>query len=72
MIYASGCYEAHKRNGRSKVKSGRNRRSQTESRYTVGLALGLARQVERFAATTDASMSKAIAPLEFRALILGQ
>ena len=52
-----------KRNGRSKVKSGRNNRSHTESRYTVALATGLARQVERFAATTDASMSKAIATL---------
>ena len=52
-----------KRNGRGKITAGRNQRSQTESRYTVGLAPGLARQVERFAATTDASMSKAIATL---------
>jgi hypothetical protein len=33
------------------------------SRYTVGLAPSLARQVEQFARTTDTSMSKAIATL---------
>src|ERR1700730_8604799 len=49
--------------GRVKVTPGGKNRSQTESRYTVALATGLARQVERFAATTDASMSKAIATL---------
>src|ERR1700730_539484 len=49
------------RTGRTKVKPGR--RPPAESRVTVGLAPGLARQVERFAATTDASMSKAIATL---------
>jgi hypothetical protein len=51
------------RNGRGKVTPARKARSQAESRYTVGLASGLAHQVERFAATTDASMSKAIATL---------
>jgi hypothetical protein len=32
-------------------------------RYTVGLPSGLARRVERYAGTVDASMSKAIATL---------
>lgn len=32
-------------------------------RYTVGLPLGLARRVERYAGTVDSSMSKAIASL---------
>ena len=35
----------------------------TESRYSVGLAPGLAHQVERYAETMDTSMSKAIAAL---------
>lgn len=42
------------------------RRTQThkpETRYTVGLVPTVARQVERFAQTTDTSMSKAIAAL---------
>ena len=52
-----------KHSRRGKVASGRNQQSRTETRHTVGLAPGLARQVERFAATTDASMSKAIATL---------
>ena len=34
-----------------------------EPRYTVGLSPALARQVERYAATTDVSMSRAIAAL---------
>ena len=33
------------------------------SRYTVGLSQGVARQVERYAQTTETSMSKAIASL---------
>lgn len=33
------------------------------ARYTVGLAPGLARQVERYARENDSSMSKAIAAL---------
>jgi hypothetical protein len=33
------------------------------SRYTVGLATSLARQVEQYAKVTDSSMSKAIAAL---------
>jgi len=38
-------------------------RKQGESRHTVGLAPGLARQVEQYAATTDTSFSRAIAAL---------
>jgi hypothetical protein len=38
-------------------------RGKLESRYTVGLAPSLASQVERYARTVDASMSKAIAAL---------
>jgi hypothetical protein len=34
-----------------------------EPRYTVGLPSALARRVERYAGTVDASMSKAIATL---------
>lgn len=40
-----------------------SRRGKIESRYTVGLAPSLANQVERYAETVDASMSKAIAGL---------
>jgi hypothetical protein len=38
-------------------------RRKAESRYSVGLAPGLAHQVERYAETVDTSMSKAIAAL---------
>ena len=38
-------------------------KTKSELRYTVGLPSGLARQVERYAGTVDASMSKAIATL---------
>ena len=45
------------------VKSGSIRQSKTESRYTVALPAGLARQVEQYAETVDTSMSRAIAAL---------
>lgn len=38
-------------------------KAKSELRYTVGLPSGLARQVEQYAGTVDASMSKAIATL---------
>jgi hypothetical protein len=41
----------------------RNTRSKPETRYTVGLPSPVASQVERYAETVDASMSKAIAAL---------
>ncbi len=44
---------------RSRKKSG----GSAETRYTVGLAPSLAKKVERYARTVDASMSKAIAAL---------
>src|ERR1035438_5645452 len=55
----------------TKIKQPRQRRGESrkkgrgnlESRYTVGLAPSLASQVERYARTVDASMSKAIAAL---------
>ena len=55
--------ETRKRSRTSGVKSGRNHQNKTESRYTVGLAPGLAHQVEKYAETVDTSMSKAIATL---------
>ena len=48
---------------RSPVKSRGNRQKEDQSRYTVGLSRGLAHQVERYAQTTDTSVSKAIATL---------
>ena len=51
-----------KRGRRSSAKSKENQ-NEEQSRYTVGLSRRLARQVERYAATTDTSMSKAIASL---------
>jgi hypothetical protein len=51
-----------KRSRRDDQKS-RNRPSEVESRYTVGLAPGVADQVARYAQTVDTSMSKAIAAL---------
>jgi hypothetical protein len=48
---------------RSSVKSETNHQNENQSRYTVGLSPRLAHQVERYAATTDTSMSKAIATL---------
>jgi hypothetical protein len=48
---------------RGRIKAGRDRQSKTESRYTVGLAPGLAYQVEQYAEAVDTSMSKAIATL---------
>src|ERR1700693_1613609 len=47
----------------STIAKSRLRQRKTESRYTVGLAPGLAHQVERYAETVDTSMSKAIAAL---------
>lgn len=44
-------------------KSGRKHPSKVESRYTVALVPSLANQVQRYAETVDASMSKAIAAL---------
>jgi hypothetical protein len=42
---------------------GKNRRSKAESRHTVALAPAVAHEVQRYAETTDTSMSKAIAAL---------
>ncbi len=47
----------------STVTRGRLRQRKAESRYTVGLAPGLAHQVQRYAESVDTSMSKAIAAL---------
>jgi len=44
-------------------KAGISARPQSEIRYTVGLPSPIAGQVERYAETIDASMSKAIAAL---------
>ena len=44
-------------------KRGRNHAANGGSRYTVGLAPSLASQVQRYAETSDTSMSKAIAAL---------
>ncbi|MBZ5622011.1 MAG: hypothetical protein LAQ69_25280 [Acidobacteriia bacterium] len=52
-----------KRGRRGGEKTGKNRQGKVESRYTVGLAPSLANQVQRYAQTVDASMSKAIAAL---------
>ena len=52
-----------KRGRRSSAKSKENHEKEDQTRYTVGLSRRLARQVERYAATTDTSMSKAIASL---------
>src|SRR5260370_2934527 len=51
------------RRSRSEEKPGKRHQSGVESRYTVGLAPGLANQVRRYANTVDTSMSKAIAAL---------
>ena len=51
-----------KRSRRGDRKSGK-RASKVESRYTVGLAPGVASQVARYAETVDMSMSKGIAAL---------
>jgi len=48
---------------RSSVKPSGNHQNENQSRYTVGLSRGLARQVERYAETADTSVSKAIATL---------
>ena len=48
--------------GRSRKSSG-NRARKPISRFTVGLAPVVVNQVERYAQTVDASMSKAIAAL---------
>jgi hypothetical protein len=56
-------WNAKKREQRSRARSEKNHPTKTETRYTVGLAPDLARQVERYAETSDASMSKAIATL---------
>jgi hypothetical protein len=52
-----------KRTRRGARKSGRNHPGKVQSRYTVGLAPSLANQVQQYAETVDASMSKAIAAL---------
>jgi hypothetical protein len=44
-------------------KSKPNHQSKPGSRYSVGLPSNIASQVERYAQTVDASMSKAIAAL---------
>src|SRR3989442_15701963 len=54
---------AVKRSRRIAKKSGRDHPGKVESRHTVGLASSLANQVQRYAETTDTSMSKAIAAL---------
>jgi hypothetical protein len=48
---------------RRSLKPGKHLAAQAEVRYTVGLAPGLANQVERYAKTVDTSRSKAIAAL---------
>ena len=48
---------------RSSRKTKPSRRSKPGPRYTVGLSASIASEVERYAATVDASMSKAIAAL---------
>ena len=48
---------------RSSRKTKPSRRSKPGPRYTVGLSASIASEVERYAATVDASMSKAIASL---------
>ena len=53
--------KAIKQRRREAVRGSQARKPET--RYTVGLAPGVARQVERFAETADTSMSKAIATL---------
>ena len=55
--------ETTNKRGRRGDKGPRNRPSEAESRYTVGLARPLANQVARYAQTVDTSMSKAIAAL---------
>src|ERR1017187_3451694 len=45
------------------VKSKPNRQGKSGPRYSVGLPSAVASQVERYAETVDASMSKAIAAL---------
>lgn len=52
-----------KRGRRSAAKSGKKQPVTVDSRYTVGLAPGLAGEVRRYAKTVDTSMSKAIAAL---------
>lgn len=52
-----------KRSRRSGENPGKSHQSKGGSRYTVGLALSLANQVQRYAETVDTSMSKAIAAL---------
>jgi hypothetical protein len=47
----------------SEVTRRKGRRAEAEVRFTVGLAAGLARQVEEYAGTVEASRSKAIAAL---------
>lgn len=47
----------------SRKAKGKNPSCPGESRYTVGLTPHVANQVERYARTVDASMSKAIAAL---------
>jgi len=44
-------------------KPGKSNLKRDVSRYTVGLAPGLANEVQRYAETADTSMSKAIAAL---------
>lgn len=52
-----------KRGRRSSVKPESNPPNEDQSRYTVGLSTSLAQSVERYAASIDTSMSKAIAML---------
>ena len=55
--------QAVKRRRRDRGRSTNRPPRKTESRYTVGLDLGVANQVLRYAQTADTSMSKAIAAL---------
>lgn len=48
---------------RTRQLRGRRAARKASARYTVGLQPSIANQVERFARTTDTSMSKAIAAL---------
>ncbi len=52
-----------KPNLRRNPKPGKKPAAKAEVRYTVGVALGLAHKVERFAQTVDTSRSRAIAAL---------
>jgi hypothetical protein len=52
-----------RRSRRDPQKAAKNHASKVESRYTVALVPSLAHRVQRYAETSDTSMSKAIAAL---------